>query len=166
MIVSQWLEVTMLATANTGLMEPDVFYFASLPGDANGDGRVNSIDLNAWAVEQFTAVDMDSEADFDRNGYVDGSDFDIWQEYKFTQLIGSPLDAMPSGGIVPAGTQVTLTNRWARYDLLHDRRDRSLADADRLYASRAGGRRIAIPRADEQHVDGGMQGQHGHSIQS
>ncbi|HYW78062.1 MAG TPA: beta-propeller fold lactonase family protein, partial [Thermoguttaceae bacterium] len=41
-IQSQWLQVTVQATENTGLLEPDVFYFGNAPGEA-GDQAVNAI---------------------------------------------------------------------------------------------------------------------------
>ncbi len=37
-IVGQWLEVTVKATANTGLTSPDVFYFANAPGETGNSG--------------------------------------------------------------------------------------------------------------------------------
>ena len=106
-IVSQWLEVTVRATADTGLREPDVFYFASLPGDANGDGRVDTVDLDVWITERYRHVGVDSLADFDRSGYVDATDFAILNAHRFTQL--DPVWANPPSGIVPDGTQITLT---------------------------------------------------------
>ncbi len=108
-IVSQWLEVTLRATKNTGLMEPDVFYFASLPGDANGDGQVDGVDLTALRAELFTSVGIDSVGDFNRDGFVNDADFDVWNEHKFMELVGPPIDASPRGGIVVKGTEVTLT---------------------------------------------------------
>ena len=43
-IQNQWLQVTVLATANTGLSAPDVFYWGNLIGDATGDGDVTPSD--------------------------------------------------------------------------------------------------------------------------
>ncbi|MCK4276695.1 MAG: hypothetical protein KAX78_09280, partial [Phycisphaerae bacterium] len=43
-IANQWLQVTVLAAANTGLSAPDVFYWGNLIGDAGGDGDVTPSD--------------------------------------------------------------------------------------------------------------------------
>ncbi len=44
-IAHQWLKVTVLSTANTGLMEPDIFYFGNAIGEA-GSSTLNAI-INA-----------------------------------------------------------------------------------------------------------------------
>ncbi len=43
-IQKQWLQVTVLATANTGLSTADTFYFGNAIGDATGDGDVTPSD--------------------------------------------------------------------------------------------------------------------------
>jgi hypothetical protein len=46
-IVRQWLKVTVVVTANTGLAAPDVFYFGNAVGETGnrpGDARVNNAD--------------------------------------------------------------------------------------------------------------------------
>jgi len=48
-ILNQWVEVTVLATANTGLGIDDVFYLANLVGDCDGDGAVGSSDYGTFA---------------------------------------------------------------------------------------------------------------------
>jgi hypothetical protein len=50
-ITNQWVEVTMLATANTGLSADDVFYFANTIGDCDGDGEVDSSDYGVLVGE-------------------------------------------------------------------------------------------------------------------
>jgi hypothetical protein len=85
-IRNQWLQVTMLATDDSGLAVDDVFYFGSLPGDGNGDGSVDTSDFNLWNNDKFTFVDVDSQADFNRDGAVDVSDLNVWLEFRFTSL--------------------------------------------------------------------------------
>jgi spore coat protein CotH len=51
-ILNQWVEVTVLATANTGLADDDVFYFGSAVGDCDGDGQIGSNDYGMF-VGQF-----------------------------------------------------------------------------------------------------------------
>ena len=46
-IANQWLQVTTLATANTGLASPDVFYVGNVVGDATSDGLVTPADAVA-----------------------------------------------------------------------------------------------------------------------
>ncbi|MBN2473869.1 MAG: lamin tail domain-containing protein [Pirellulales bacterium] len=47
-VSKQWLQVTVLANADTGLSEPDVFYFGNSPGEAGNstaDAKVNASDM-------------------------------------------------------------------------------------------------------------------------
>jgi hypothetical protein len=49
-IQKQWLQVTVLATANTGLSSPEIFYFGNAIGDtgnASAQAQVNVLDENA-----------------------------------------------------------------------------------------------------------------------
>ncbi len=55
----------------------------AVPGDANGDGRVDGIDLTVWNDNRFGEGDW-TQGDFTGDGLVDGSDFDLWNQYKFT----------------------------------------------------------------------------------
>jgi hypothetical protein len=84
-IRNRWLQVTMLSTADSGLAVDDVFYIGNLPGDGNGDGRVDGSDFNLWANDRFTVTDA-SPADFNRDGAVDVSDLNVWLEFRFTSL--------------------------------------------------------------------------------
>jgi hypothetical protein len=53
-----------------------------LPGDANGDGVVDSNDLAPW-MSEFGAIGSGQEAsgDFNGDGATDGADFLAWQRY-------------------------------------------------------------------------------------
>ncbi|MBN2473680.1 MAG: lamin tail domain-containing protein [Pirellulales bacterium] len=47
-VAKQWLQITVLATADTGLAEPDVFYFGNAVGEAGNaalDAKVNASDM-------------------------------------------------------------------------------------------------------------------------
>jgi len=61
-VAKQWLQVTVLDTSNTGLTEPDVFYFGNVVGDS-GLGNFGS-----WAL--VNAVDAGAVRDNPRNPYV------------------------------------------------------------------------------------------------
>ena len=84
-IRNQWLQVTILSTADSGLAVDDVFYIGNLPGDGNGDGSVDGSDFNLWNNDRFT-FDDESPADFNRDGAVDVSDLNVWLEFRFTSL--------------------------------------------------------------------------------
>ncbi|HYW79775.1 MAG TPA: hypothetical protein VE890_09375, partial [Thermoguttaceae bacterium] len=79
-IERQWIEVTVRATANTGLSVPDVFYFGNAPGEA-GDKAANTI-VNATDEIlarnfQHSAIDpapINDPFDYNRDGLVNGSD--------------------------------------------------------------------------------------------
>ena len=76
-IENEWVQVTVRATANTGLTAPDVFYFGSVVGDTGDSSShtlVNAFDLNGVRSHAGTA-DINSPYDFDRNQLVDGADF-------------------------------------------------------------------------------------------
>ena len=69
-----------------------------LLGDANLDGSVDVSDFNAWNENKFTATAAWSAGDFNADGIVDVSDFNIWNANKF-QIAGGT-----STAIVPEPT--------------------------------------------------------------
>jgi hypothetical protein len=80
-IRNTWLRVTVKANANTGLAEPDVFFFGNLVAET-GDGdaktrampRITAIDL-AGTKRSFTAdAPITSRYDFNRDGAVNALD--------------------------------------------------------------------------------------------
>lgn len=54
-----------------------------LPGDANLDGFVDGSDFNIWNAAKFTAGRGWCGGDFSADGVTDGSDFNIWNSRKF-----------------------------------------------------------------------------------
>jgi len=78
-IQGTWLQVTVLANHDTGLAQPDVFYFGNLPGDANGDGSVDGLDYNAWQNGYNALPATPATGDFNGDGSVDGLDYNAWQ---------------------------------------------------------------------------------------
>jgi hypothetical protein len=90
-IVRQWLQVTVLANADTGLAAADVFYFGNLPGEVGNAPSaalsVNSLDLQGTRNAQFTAASITSPFDFDRSGgNVNSVDLQIVRNGQFTSL--------------------------------------------------------------------------------
>ena len=54
-----------------------------LPGDANIDGVVDISDFNIWNEHKFTDNANYCDGDFNADGVVDSSDFNVWNEHKF-----------------------------------------------------------------------------------
>ena len=77
-ILNQWVEVTVLATPNTGLAVDDVFYLGNAVGDCDGDGEVGSSDYGTFAGEFGLSGGIGAMvADFNADGWTDLSDFAI-----------------------------------------------------------------------------------------
>jgi len=82
-IAKQWLEVTVLATANTGLAGDDVFYFGNAVGDT-GDSTANAF-VNAFDTGGvrdhprgfLNPSPIDDVYDFNRDQRVNAFDFGI-----------------------------------------------------------------------------------------
>src|SRR3989344_176307 len=63
----------------TPIRSPTPTPSGQLPGDANGDGRVDGVDYVIWFNHYGTNVSNGpAGGDFDRNGRVDGVDYVIW----------------------------------------------------------------------------------------
>ncbi len=73
-----------------------------LPGDANLDGFVDGSDFIIWNSNKFTSANGWCRADFNADGFVDGSDFIIWNAHKFTS--SETLVAVPE----PGGCGITM----------------------------------------------------------
>ncbi len=78
-IEDEWLEVTLMATANTGLPTADIFYFGNLVGDTGVNSAPTLFTTNA--ADEITVrqnpgfgVGLSNSYDFDRNGLVNASD--------------------------------------------------------------------------------------------
>jgi subtilase family serine protease len=92
-LADQWLQVTLLSTLNTGLVEPVQFYFGHLTGDGNGDFTVDPADLTAAAAAPHDAIEpagLDDPHDHDRDGRVNVRDILIARAHLGRQL--HPLD--------------------------------------------------------------------------
>jgi hypothetical protein len=79
-IQGQWLQVTVLATAATGLAASDVFYFGNAIGETGNspsDARVDAVDVLMARNHPRTFVDpapIDFPYDFNRDGRVNATD--------------------------------------------------------------------------------------------
>ena len=75
-VVGAWLRVEMLANLDTGLSEPDVFYFGNAPADGNGDGISDTTDVDLARANQtgFGTADISNPYDYNSDGRVNLSD--------------------------------------------------------------------------------------------
>lgn len=76
-VKKQWLQVTVLASAATGLAQPEVFYFGNAIGETGNsatDARVTSIDALRVLGNVGTSVPVSHPYDINRDGGVDGAD--------------------------------------------------------------------------------------------
>jgi hypothetical protein len=101
-IVDRWLEVRILANADTGLARPDVLYFGSLVGET-GDGvarpgavaTVGAADLVGTRRTAGAAARISSRYDFDRNGTVGAADVIACRNHLGRSLL--PVAPPPAG---------------------------------------------------------------------
>ncbi len=104
-IEKQWLQVTVRATPNTGLKEPDVFYFGNAIGEA-GDQTFNTI-VNAtdeivarnFRHGALNPATIDDAYDYNRDRLVNGTDQVIARSNQtnplsMLRLIAAPLPAV------------------------------------------------------------------------
>jgi hypothetical protein len=103
-IVDEWIQVTVLADANTGLAAADVFYFGNCPGDANGDQGIAFSDLVSIFNKIGTTPTASASArDANRDGNIAFSDlvaaFNQIGKHSLT-LLAAPT----SGPSMPAAT--------------------------------------------------------------
>ena len=100
-IKDEWLQVTMLANADTGLVSPDVFYFGNAVGESGNsstNAAVNASDsLGARGHESTGPVSITNPWDYNRDGTVNGADVTIAQQNGTSgaaelQLISIPSD--------------------------------------------------------------------------
>ena len=75
--------------------EANGFSEAYLFGDANLDGFVDVSDFNAWNQFRFSDLSAWSQGDFNFDGVIDGSDFNIWNGNKFSGVSRFGPNAVP-----------------------------------------------------------------------
>jgi len=102
-VKNQWLQVTVAATANTGLAEPDVFYFGNAPAEAGGNATntiVNATDEIVARRFQHSAVNpasIDDPYDYNRDGLVNATDQMIARSNQTNPLTMLRLITAPQG---------------------------------------------------------------------
>ena len=109
-IQNEWLQVTVLADANTGLSAPDVFYFGNAIGES-GDNQANAVvdpqDETASRTHKtgFLAAAIDNHYDYNRDGRVNATDDLIARHNRTDDTGDNPLQliAAPVGDPLSAG---------------------------------------------------------------
>ncbi|WP_432799175.1 Ig-like domain-containing protein [Poriferisphaera sp. WC338] len=93
-IKNQWLEIRILANANTGFTEDQVFYFGNIVGETGNsptDAKVNLSDIAATRSNQtgFGVAAINNKYDHNRDGRVNLSDISITRTHQsgFTPVI-------------------------------------------------------------------------------
>jgi hypothetical protein len=102
-IKKQWLQVTVLADANTGLAAPDIFYFGNAIGDSGNsptDAAVTSADvLAARGHPAAGPVAIDNPWDYNRDGCVNSADMTVAQTNPTVGTAVLILLAAPAGHV-------------------------------------------------------------------
>ncbi len=113
-IKNTWLEVDVLADANTGLSTPDIFYFGSAAGDSGlGDSAaLAKVDINDANAPLANILGLTTQVfqilDYTKDGKVDINDANAAANSVFTlHYIASPAEPFaPSGGGIAAPAAV------------------------------------------------------------
>jgi len=102
-ITNRWLQVTVLATAETGLFTPDVFYFGNAvgeSGDSAADAKVNATDVLLTRNNPrtfLTPAPIDFHFDFNRDSRVNATDMLITRNHQTHSLNALKLITAPEG---------------------------------------------------------------------
>ncbi len=103
-IQKQWLQVTVLATAETGLAEADVFYFGNAIGESGNsalDAKVDANDMLAIRSNPRSFLDpapIDFAYDLNRDARVNATDMLIARDNQTHFLNALKLITVPEGG--------------------------------------------------------------------
>ncbi len=81
-VANKWLQVTVKADANTGLAQPDAFYFGNLMGESyynisSGNFVVNALDSSATEQHKGQSALIDSLYDHNRDGSITSLDVGV-----------------------------------------------------------------------------------------
>ncbi len=118
-IEKQWLEVTVLATDDTGLAENDVFYFGNAiaeTGNSAGEAMVTSVDeIGARNNPQvFDPAGIDNAYDFNRDKMVTSIDQILARSnvtvFDALKLISVPAAAEPAATLESEGLETSLAS--------------------------------------------------------
>ena len=104
-MTNAWLQVTVLAHANTNLQSPDVFYFGNAVGDSGDsptDAMVNATDQIEVRANAGTGVPITDPYDYNRDGNVDTTDELVARQNQTYFLSALQLITVPGiAGLLP-----------------------------------------------------------------
>jgi subtilisin-like proprotein convertase family protein len=96
-IANRWLRITVLANANTGLSQPEVYYIGHLLGETTGaSGGVFTVqfnDVSAIRAAAGSTVNASSTLDIDKNGNVTFADISVMRPNIGAQLTAISIQA-------------------------------------------------------------------------
>jgi hypothetical protein len=112
-ITNTWLQVTMLADANTGLAANDVFYFGNLIGEVGNSTtlmQVTAVDLVLNQLALTGSASITNPYDINRDGRVSAVDLVLTQNNSFQsiQLI-TPTGNGPAANVASAAVDSVLS---------------------------------------------------------
>jgi ELWxxDGT repeat protein len=108
-IAKTWLQATVLATANTGLSSPDVFYFGNAVGEvgnSTSNAIVTSADESLIRINfttGFGTVPVTSPYDIDKNRFVQASDAALSRANQTTAFTALRLIVLPPEAALGSG---------------------------------------------------------------
>jgi hypothetical protein len=112
-IQNTWLQITVNATANTGLASADVFYFGNVIGESGNSSStalVTIADVNMAKALQGSAT-ITSPVDFNRNGIVTIADVNIAKAYQNASI---PLFTAPAAPAASAAVPAASSSKHTR----------------------------------------------------
>lgn len=87
-------------------------------GDANLDGRVDTLDYSAWAHNRFQNDTTWAMADWNHDGMTDLRDLNVWNQNRFTSgSIAKPASEATFGSRTPRATLRSRTDRRSRMSM-------------------------------------------------
>jgi len=127
-VAKQWLQVTVLPTPNTGLSEPDVFYFGNALGESGtgnfgGAALVNAVDSGAVRDNPHNPfvnpAPLDDFVDYNRDQWVNAVDFGFVRDNATNPLTALKLITVPAAGPSP-GPEAAAADLGTDRAALHD----------------------------------------------
>ncbi len=85
-----------------------------LPGDANLDGFVDASDFNIWNSNRLSQTPAWCAGDFTADGAIDASDFNVWKSHRFMSSDGLAAVPEPGAGVLAIIALVLAAGGWHR----------------------------------------------------
>ena len=125
-VTNQWLQVTLLATEDTGLLESDIFYFGNATGETGNsatNAKVNAIDALLARNNPHNVVgpaQVTSPYDFNRDARVNATDMLIARNNQTHLFDALKLISVPESKGIASSTARLDIHKGAPYWSTHD----------------------------------------------